>query len=244
MSAAFVFGATGHVGRRIVEQLAASKTEVLAHIRPDSPRLMEWVQRFRDTGALPDSTPFELAALAKRFELVRPQVVFCTIGTTRTRMKLAAERGENEEHQSYEEVDFGLTKLLVDALIQADHKARFVYLSSAGTSEGAFGAYLQTRWRAEQVIKNSGLPYTLARASIIRGPDRDDKRPLEELGATASDFLLQVAALVGGKTIRNRYRSHDPGELAKAMIRIGYDPECENKVIEADELRGSAEKDK
>lgn len=237
MSAAFVFGATGHVGRRVVEQLAATHVEVLAHVRPDSPRLVEWVQRFRDMGALPDSIPFELSALAKRFERVRPQVVFCTIGTTRARKKLAAGRGEDESQQSYEAVDFGLTKLLVDALVQADHKARFVYLSSAGTSEGAIGPYLQARWRAEQVIRKSGLPYTLARASIIRGPDRDDKRPLEELGATASDLLLNMAALVGAKSIRDKYRSHEPDELAKALIRIGYDPQCENQVIEPDALR-------
>jgi hypothetical protein len=73
-------------------------------------------------------------------------------------------------------------------------------------------------------VKTSGLPWVIARPSIITG-ERDDSRVGERTAAVVGDGLLAVAGLLGGGKLRARYRSTTPDVLASALIRIGEAPE-------------------
>ncbi len=233
MPVAFVAGATGYVGREVVRQLGASGTaSVVAHVRPDSSRLSEWQQRFAAMGAAVDTSSWEPKALREALAQHSPQWVFALIGTTKQR---ANAEGIAAPYQS---VDYGLTKLLVDAVVAAGVSSRFVYLSSVGASATSRSAYLQARWQAEQAVRDSGARFTIARPSFITGADRDDDRWGERLMARVTSGALGVAGMLGATTLRDRYRPTTNVALAAALIRLARDPSAEGATLESEALHG------
>ncbi len=217
---AFVLGATGFVGREVVRQLCVRGTKTVAHVRPDSSRLDEWRTRFAELGAEVDTTAWDAAAMAARLREVRPAQVYVLIGTTRSKAK-----ADSVEGNIYEAVDLGLTKIAVEAARGSETQPRIVYLSSVGADASARSAYLKARGQAEEVVKTAGLPWVIARPSIITG-EREDGRLGERTAAVVGDGLLAVAGVLGGKKLRARYKSTTPDVLASALIRIGEAPEA------------------
>jgi nucleoside-diphosphate-sugar epimerase len=206
---------------------------VVAHVRPDSSRLDEWRQRFGELGAEVDTTVWELGAMTETMARLLPTHVFALLGTTQKRARGAG----MDARQAYESIDYGLTRLLLDAVVAAGLRPRFVYLSSAGVSESSRSPYMQARVRAEAAIRESGVPYTIARPSFITGADRDDSRPMERVGAAVVDGLLAGASLLGGKRLRQRYASTSNAVLARSLVRLAWDGEARDRVIEGAALR-------
>ncbi len=238
MSTTFVAGATGYTGREVVRLLAARDgVNVVAHVRPDSGALDDWRRRFTDLGVIVDTTEWDEAAMTASLAEVRPDVVFALLGTLRARMNEAEAEGRDPAAHSYEAVDYGLTALLMRACVAAEVTPRFVYLSSAGVREGAPGAYLQVRHRMETELIDCGLPYTIARPSIISGPDRPEPRPFERLGAGLADTALFVAGAFGATKFRDRYHSTDAATLAGALVRLAFDEDSMNRIVESEDLR-------
>ena len=238
MSTAFVAGATGYTGREVVRLLTGrGGADVVAHVRPDSSSMDTWRQRFTDLGVIVDTTPWDEAAMTATLAELRPDVVFALLGTIRARMTEAEREGRDPAAHSYEAVDYGLTALLMRAAKAAEITPRFVYLSSAGVRENAPGAYLQVRHRMESELLASGLPYTIARPSIISGPDRPDPRPFERLGAGLADTALFVAGTFGATKFRDRYHSTDAATLASALVRLAFDEDSMNRIVESEDLR-------
>jgi len=233
MPRVFVAGATGYTGREVVRELVARGVPTVAHVRPDSPRLEEWQRRFAGTGAETDATSWDEGAIAETLGRVAPTHVFALLGTTRVRGRAAAREGRVE---SYETVDIGLTALLIRAAGRLEARPRFIYLSAVGVSAAARGAYLRARGRVEQQLMASGLPYTIARPSFITGPDRDDGRPFERVGAGLIDGALVVAGLVGARRLQARYRSTTSTALARALVEAALDPAAENAILESEHL--------
>jgi nucleoside-diphosphate-sugar epimerase len=234
MPTAFVAGATGYTGREVVRALREAGISTVAHVRPDSPRLAEWRARFGALGAELDATPWDGPAMAATLARVQPTLVFALLGTTRRRAREAAARGTSE---SYASVDLGLTRLLIDAAVTSGARPRFVYLSAAGVREGSPNAYLDARARAERALRASGLPFVVARPSIVTGPDRDERRPLERAASIAVDAALGLAARLGARGLAARWRSTTGAELARALVRLALDPASEGRVVGADALR-------
>jgi len=227
---AFVLGAPGFVGREVVRQLCVRGAKTVAHVRPDSRALAEWRKKLDELGAAVDTTPWDVTALAARFRIVEPAQIYVLIGTTRSRAKTDAVAGN-----IYEAIDLGLTRIAVDAARASERRPRIVYLSSVGADPGARSAYLAARGRAEQVVTGSGLPWVIARPSIITG-ERDDSRFGERGAAVIGDGLLAVAGVLGGKKLRDRYRSTTPDVLASALIRLGEAP-GHDRIVDGADLR-------
>jgi nucleoside-diphosphate-sugar epimerase len=226
-----VVGATGYTGRAVVRALAARGVAAVAHVRPDSPRLAEWRSRFEAMGAAVDSTPWDVAALAATLAERRPSVLFALLGTTRAR---ATREGTAAP---YETVDYGLTRRLLDAALAAGLACKVVYLSAAGVSPTARGAYLAVRWRLEGELRGCGLPYVIARPSFITGPDRDEPRAGERVAAAATDALLGIAGALGARRLRDRYRSTTNVILADALVRLALNPAATAVIAESEALR-------
>jgi uncharacterized protein YbjT (DUF2867 family) len=216
---AFVLGATGFVGREVVRQLCVRGTKTYAHVRPDSKQLADWRARFGELGAEVDTTAWDAAAMAARWRELKPDQVYVLIGTTRSKAKSDSVQGN-----IYEAVDLGLTKIAVEAARASEVKPRIVYLSSVGADAGARSAYLKARGEAEDVVRGSGLPWVIARPSIITG-EREDGRIGERSAAVVGDGLLAFVGVLGARKLRARYRSTTPDVLASALIRIGEAPE-------------------
>jgi nucleoside-diphosphate-sugar epimerase len=228
---AFVAGATGYTGRALVAELVSRGVAAIAHVRPDSARLGEWQRRFERDGAVVDSSPWREAEMRAALRRHEPDAVFALLGTTRVRGRAGGGR------DTYETVDYGLTAMLLRAAREAAPAARFVYLSSMGVGPRARGGYLQVRWRLEQELRDSGLDWTIVRPAFISGPDREERRPLERVGATLVDGLLGVARLVGGRRLHDRYSSLTATELARGLAGVACDPAAARRVIMPDQLR-------
>ncbi len=231
---AFVAGATGYTGRSVVEALRARGIRTLAHIRGDSRRLPELGPRFASLGAEVVTTAWEPEAIAALLAAERPTLVFALLGTTAANAK--AERARTGREVDYERVDYGLTKLLLDACVKAGHAPRFVYLSSIGTSASAPGAYMQARWKAEQAITTRGVPFTIVRPSFISGDDRDEPRPGERFGAEAARLVLGAAAALGAKRLQRRWAPMTGATLAGAMVSLALDPAWAGRVCEGEAI--------
>ncbi len=225
---AFVLGATGFVGREVVRQLCVRGGKPIAHVRPDSKKVADWRETFRDLGAETDTTAWDARALASTLREKRVTELYILIGTTKSKAKSDQVAGN-----IYQAVDLGLTQIAVDD--DKGTKIRLVYLSSVGADPDARSAYLEARGQAEAVVRGAGLPWVIARPSLIVG-DRDELRIGEKIGAGIGDGMLAVAGVFGAKGARAKYRSTSADVLASALIRIGEAPE-HDRVVDGDALR-------
>ena len=233
MQIAFIAGATGYTGREVVRELVGRGVRTVAHVRPDSSRVDEWRARFEGAGAAVDTTPWGDAAMTDTLSTLQPTHVFSLLGTTRARRRASASRGKTE---SYETIDYGLTALLIRAAVLSGSRPRFVYLSSFGVREHSTNPYLAARWRAESLLRASGLPYTIARPSFITGPGRDESRPLERAGAGVANVIAGLARVVGARRFAGSVQSLTGAELAAGLVRHGFDPAAENVTVGTEEL--------
>lgn len=225
---AFVIGATGYVGRAVVAELRRRGHRTVAHARPESAQRAVF-DAFVGLGAELDRTPLSADALAAALAKCAPTHVFLCHGTTRARA--ARERIADP----YEAVDVGLTRLVVDAARTLAEPPRIVYLSSMGA--GGAGAYLAARGRAEALVRASGLPFTLCRAPLITGPDRDESRRAERVAAACLRPALRAADALGLNRFAGRYFPMDAREAAEGLVRSGFHYMTVDRVVLADELR-------
>jgi nucleoside-diphosphate-sugar epimerase len=221
-----------------VRELRAHGVAGVAHVRPDSPKLGEWEARFQAHYAVVDTTPWELHALRESLERWQPTHIFALLGTTRARVRQARTRGQND---SYETVDYGLTSMLLRAQLLTGRTARFVYLSSIGVNANTRNPYLAVRWRMETELRESGLPYVIARPGFITGPDRAERRLSERALAVASDALLAVGGMLGARKLRARFQSMTGAQLATALVHAAVDERYTNVILDSAQLRELAD---
>jgi NADH dehydrogenase len=71
--------------------------------------------------------------------------------------------------QTFEAVDAGGTERLVGGAGEAG-VGRLLYVSGAGAAPDATHHWFRAKWRAETVVRESGLPFTIVRPTWIYGP--------------------------------------------------------------------------
>jgi len=235
---AFVAGATGYTGRALIPILCEDPRveEVIAHIRPGSSKLERLKPTFEDMGAVVDTTPWDDDAFCDRMQEIEPDLVFGLIGTTKARKRAA----DDKEAETYHAVDYGLTALLIRACVTAQIAPKFVYLSSMGVTESSMSSYIQARWKAENYLQHSELPYLIVRPSFISGPDREESRPMERFGSVTADAALGILGALGGSKLRDTYQSMDAEELATGMFELALDDHYTDTDVEADVIRRRA----
>ncbi|NDJ17128.1 NAD(P)H-binding protein [Myxacorys almedinensis] len=157
---AFVAGATGETGRRIVQQLVEREIPVRALVRDlDSARAI-----------LPPQVELVVGDVSKveslKSAIADSTLVFCATGA----------RPSFDPTGPYK-VDYEGTKNLVDA---AKNKGveQFVFVSSLCTSQffhplNLFWLILVWKKQAEEYLQNSGLTYTIVRPGGLKNEDND-----------------------------------------------------------------------
>jgi uncharacterized protein YbjT (DUF2867 family) len=70
---------------------------------------------------------------------------------------------------TFERVHVDATRNVLDAGKKAGVK-RFLHMSALGTRADGHSRYHQTKWAAEELVRRSGLAYTIFRPSLIYGP--------------------------------------------------------------------------
>ena len=104
---------------------------------------------------------------------------------------IISEAGE----QTFENVHPRLTQKIVQAAKQAQVR-RFIHMSALGTRANASARYHRTKWAAEEIVRASGLDWTIFRPSIIYGPHDG----FVNLFARFTRFSPVVPLLGGGHT--------------------------------------------
>ena len=229
----FVVGATGYTGQGVVDAGVAAGHRVVAHVRPGSSAGEKLRGPWEKDGVVVVECPFELEALTAAMKRHAPDAVFSLLGTTRRR---AAGEGMGAQ-EAYEKVDHDLSVMALEAAAELEPRPRFVFLSALGADPESTSAYVRARGKVEVRIRESTVPYTIARPSFITGSDRDESRPMERAGAVVADGLLGIVGAFGGSTVRDRYASMTGDELGRALVAAAVDPACAGKILRADDLR-------
>lgn len=146
----FVAGSTGAVGRTVMRVGDRLGVDLVPHRRPKS------------ADAHPPDPRAAVLELADHDALVSAlrgcTTVLQLIGTMRKRFATG---------DTYETSDIGTTRQLVNAAKEAgvDH---FVLLGSLGTGTPV-GPYLKAKAKAEAIVRESGIPWTILRPSAFEG---------------------------------------------------------------------------
>jgi NADH dehydrogenase len=74
--------------------------------------------------------------------------------------------------QTFEAVHVGVTRTLLDAALAARVR-RFIQVSVVCSRPDARSGYHDTKWRAEELVRKSGLDFTVLRPAVIHGPGDD-----------------------------------------------------------------------
>ena len=151
----FVTGATGFVGRAIIDKLQTVGHSVRILVRdPESPR----------SRALPSPARLEtrrgniLDASTLQDALDGVDAVIHLVG-------IISEFGAN----TFDNVHRLGTENIV-RVAQKTGVQRLVHMSALGTRPNAVARYHQSKWAAEEIVRRSGLDWTIFRPSIIYGP--------------------------------------------------------------------------
>ena len=93
----------------------------------------------------------------------------------------------------------------------------FIHMSALGATNDPRYAYHSAKWKAEQAVKSSGVPYTIFRPSVIFGPDDGFINALAGLVRT-----FPVVPVVGSG--QSRFQPVSLQDVADAFARAVADP--------------------
>src|SRR5256885_2622249 len=147
----FVAGATGAVGTVLIPELRKSGIEVTPHVRPKTAAT-------HPMGKDPEALVCDLADVGKLDPaMARCDGVACLVGTMRSRFR----NGDTYESSDY----LPVVELVEAAVRDAKNGRHFVLLSAMGARPGR--GYLGWKFKAEEAVRGSGLPWTVVRPSFF-----------------------------------------------------------------------------
>lgn len=103
--------------------------------------------------------------------------------------------------------------------------ARIIHLSALGTRNDPRYGYYEAKWQAEQAIKQSGIPWTIFRPSVIFGPGDEFITTLAGLVK-----LAPVVPVVGSG--KSAFQPISVGEVATAVALALTDPSTASQIYE------------
>jgi uncharacterized protein YbjT (DUF2867 family) len=148
----FVTGATGFVGRFIVQELVKKGHNAYCLVRERNfLKITRHEQIFPVFG-----------------DVTRPETL--NMKECEAVIHLVAIIRENGiRNITFERLNFQATQNVVDAAMGRGIK-RFIHMSALGASPDGLTPYLRTKGRAQQIVEQSGLEHTIFRPSFIFGP--------------------------------------------------------------------------
>jgi len=165
-----ITGATGFVGRALVQRLAAEQRQVRCLLRPS-----------RREQHLATGIPFSTVSA----NLNDPPALRTAMQDVTTVVHLTGE--EDLDHGGTMRTHVEDTINLVTAAEEADVR-RFIYLSRLGADRASAYPLFQARGEAETVVRESGLDATILQASLLYGP--------EDLSTTMLVMLAKVIPFI------------------------------------------------
>lgn len=203
LKTALVLGATGLVGRTLVEQLCQDHRYQTITCLVRKPLSKDFFSASTDK-VEPIVVDFE--NLEDYQGYFGCEHIYVCLGTT---IKKAGSKG------AFRKVDFEYVHVAAQ-LARAQRAASFVWISSVGANSKSKNFYLRVKGEVENAILGmSGLHNASAvRPSLLLG-DRMEMRPAEKVASVFSPFL---SPLLLGKLIK--YKPVQAADVAAQMIRL------------------------
>lgn len=153
MKKVLVTGATGFVGNAVTASLSENGYTPVALVRKGSENKLKTKTEIRHGDVLePESLTSALEGIHAVIHLVGIIREYPSKGITFDRLHTKAAAN------------------MVNACVSSGVR-RFVHMSANGTRHDAVSMYHKTKQEAEDLVKQSGLDYTIFRPSLIYGPD-------------------------------------------------------------------------
>ncbi|MBN1999860.1 NAD(P)H-binding protein [candidate division KSB1 bacterium] len=149
----FVTGATGYVGRFIVRELISRRHRVRCLVRS-----------IKRSAVLPRSGVEPVLG-----DILEPETLKSMHGCDAVIHLVAIIREGKRKGETFERLHVIGTQNVLKAAAAA-HVRHFIYMSALGASVKSITPYYRTKALAEQLVKASGLPFTIFRPSFIFGP--------------------------------------------------------------------------
>jgi uncharacterized protein YbjT (DUF2867 family) len=150
-----ILGGTGFVGRQLAEQLLEDGARVVVPSRG---------------GGQPERPGLPTGAELRRGDVYDPGFLADALAGADAVVNLAGilnERGD--DGSGFERVFVTLAERVLEAM-QATGMRRLLQMSALHAAPDAPSHYLQARGRAEALVRDSGLDWTIFRPSVIAGP--------------------------------------------------------------------------
>ena len=207
----FVTGATGFVGMHVTNDLLARGFSVHAGARD-----VAKVDRIFGESVVPVEVDFsDKDSINRALTSIRPDVVVHLIG-------IIAERPS--KGTTFDNVHFRLPMDLYEASKQVGVR-KVVHMSALGVHPDAPSRYHKSKLRAEQVLRSSGMTYTIFRPSVIIGPEQKLFSDMKNITA-----MVPVVALPAGGS--HLMQPVDVRDVACVFASAVTKSETDNKVYE------------
>ena len=207
----FVTGATGFVGMHVTNDLLARGFSVHAGARD-----VAKVDRIFGESVVPVEVDFsDKDSINRALTSIRPDVVVHLIG-------IIAERPS--KGTTFDNVHFRLPMDLYEASKRVGVR-KVVHMSALGVHPDAPSRYHKSKLRAEQVLRSSGMTYTIFRPSVIIGPEQKLFSDMKNITA-----MVPVVALPAGGS--HLMQPVDVRDVACVFASAVTKSETDNKVYE------------
>ncbi len=203
-----ITGATGYIGRHLVARLV---------VEGERPRCL-----VRDTRRAASILPADKVELVQG-DTIHPASLPAAMNGVDTVVHAAFITADHKESAGnhYEETNVHGTANVIKAAKEAGVK-RIIEISGLGTKPDKPGSYMQGRYLAEQMLKESGLDWTIIQPSVLFGKDAPFIKGLSDLIRTAP-----VVPLIGGGKVM--FQPVFVEDVVTVIIKVLQDPMGTNR---------------
>ncbi|HIQ49036.1 MAG TPA: complex I NDUFA9 subunit family protein [Aquifex aeolicus] len=207
----FITGATGFVGRYIVEELLNNGYQVYAGVRN-----LKKLENLFGEKVKGFKVNFEdKSSIRKVLEDIKPDFVIHLIGI----LYELPSKGI-----TFYKVHYIFTRNLIEISKEIGVK-KFLFMSALGTHNQAPSWYHQTKRLAEKEVINSGLNYTIFRPSLILGPEQKLFFDMYKI----TKYIPIIALPDYGRYL---FQPVDVRDVACAYIEALRNPETDKRIYE------------
>ena len=205
--AVMVTGATGFLGRRVVQALLERGKDVRCLVR--SPGGEEMFDQ--------DSVDVHYGSVTDPASL---RAAFYDLDEVVHLVAVIQERGS----ATFDRINVAGTRNVLEAAKAAGAR-RFVHVSAIGAQENPAMRYLHSKWEAEQLVVGSGIPYTILRPSLLFGEGDEFMNALAGLVRT-----MPIVPVIGNG--KNEFQPVSVDDAARCVANAVDNPRLRNGLAE------------